>query len=227
MHPWHPRLLPNWSALPCDRRPPLALRLLDADARPVDADPLARSPRLALLEAALLLADEPLPPRKLVAVAGLQDVREARKLVAQLQALYDLEGTAFQVEEVAGGYQLLTRAEFYPWLVRQRSSGGEVKLSPAARETLAIIAYRQPIMRADIEAIRGVQVGDVLGQLMEKNLVRIAGRDDSLGRPLLYGTTKKFLQWLGLKSLDDLPRADELRRPSAGKPPPADDGSPP
>src|SRR5205085_8266984 len=124
------------------------------------------------------------------------------------------EGSAFQVEELAGGFQLLTRPEYYPWLVRQHRTGAELKITPAARETLAIIAYRQPIMRADVEAIRGVQSGDLLRLLMEKGLVRIAGRDDTLGRPVLYGTTKKFLQLMGLKGLSDLPRAAELRRPS-------------
>ena len=100
---------------------------------------------------------------------------------------------------------------------RHRRPVGDLKLTPAARETLAIIAYRQPIMRADVEAIRGVQCGEVLSLLMDKQLVRIAGRDDSLGRPMLYGTTKRFLQWMGLKGLDELPRAAELRRPS-GRP---------
>jgi len=216
-HPLRSCLLPDRAAPPRDRRPPLARRLGEREPRQVNRDPLARSPRLALIEAALLLADEPLPPRKLAQVAGLQDGREARKLVLQLQALYQQEGSAFQVEELAGGFQLLTRAEFYPWLARQRRPGGDLKLTPAARETLAIIAYRQPIMRADIEAIRGVQCGEVVSLLMDRQLVRIAGRDDSLGRPILYGTTKRFLQWMGLKSLDDLPRAAELRRPS-GKP---------
>jgi segregation and condensation protein B len=162
-----------------------------------------------------MLADEPLPARKLAQAAGLADGREARQLVQRLQALYEQEGSSFQVEELAGGYQLLTRPEYYPWLIRYRHSGSELKLSPAARETLAIVAYRQPIMRADIEAIRGVQSGDILRLLMEKGLVRITGRDDSLGRPVLYGTTRKFLQWMGLKSLAELPRAAELHRPGS------------
>ncbi|MBI1913389.1 MAG: SMC-Scp complex subunit ScpB, partial [Planctomycetes bacterium] len=134
--------------------------------------------------------------------------------------------SSFQVEELAGGFQLLTRAEYYPWLARQRRAGSDVKLSPAARETLAIIAYRQPIMRADVEAVRGVQSGDVLRLLMEKGLVRIAGRDDSLGRPVLYGTTKKFLQLMGLRSLRELPRADEFKRPGrpAKETPPDEEG---
>src|SRR5207237_5142591 len=99
----------------------------------------------------------------------------------------------------------------HPWLGRLRRGAAEVRLSPAARETLAVVAYRQPVTRADVEAVRGVQCGEVLRQLMEKGLVRIAGRDDSLGRPVLYGTTKKFLQVFGLKSLRELPHAEQLR----------------
>src|SRR5262249_41114239 len=120
--------------------------------------------------------------------------------------------------ELAGGFQLLTRPEFHPWLVRLRRSGADLRLSGAARETLAIVAYRQPIMRADVEAIRGVQCSEVLRQLMERGLIRIAGRDASLGRPVLYGTTKKFLQVFGLKSLRDLPQADQLIQNSTTKP---------
>src|SRR5262249_38131707 len=147
--------------------------------------------------AALLAADEPLNARRLAAAAGLSDGNEARRLVRRLQSLYDRDGTAFQVQELAGGFQLLTRPEYQPWLVRWRRTGADLRLPPPARETLAIIAYRQPIMRAGIEAIRGVHCGEILRLLMEKGLVRIAGRDDSLGRPVLYGTTRKFLQVFG------------------------------
>lgn len=173
----------------------------------------ARDQRLAEVEAALFAAAEPLSAKRLALAAGLDDLAEARRLVRTLQGLLDKDGSAFQVEELAGGYQLLTRAEFHPWLARLRRSADELRLSPAARETLAIIAYRQPIMRADIEAIRGVQCSELLRLLMEKGLVRIAGRHDSLGRPVLYGTTKKFLQVFGLKSLRDLPQVEELRPP--------------
>ncbi len=175
--------------------------------------PFARPPRVAVLEAVLMAADEPLTARRLAQAAGLKDGTEARQLLRRLQDLYEGEGSAFQVEEVAGGFQLLTRAEFYPWLLRLRKASSELRLTAAARETLAIIAYRQPIVRADVEAIRGVQCAEVLRQLMERNLVRIAGRDDSLGRPVLYGTTRKFLQLLGLRSLRDLPDAEKFRRP--------------
>src|SRR5262249_15704451 len=155
-----------------------------------------------------------LTPRRLASVARLADAAEARRLVRRLQALYRRDGSAFQVDEAAGGYQLLTRPEFHPWLARLRRAYFDLRLSAPARETLAIVAYRQPIMRADVEAIRGVQCSEVLRQLMEKGLVRIAGRDDSLGRPVLYGTTKKFLQLMGLKSLKDLPQAEQLRPPT-------------
>jgi segregation and condensation protein B len=180
---------------------------------PAPQGELARDARLALVEAALLAADEPLTPRRLAAVAGLADAAEARRMVRRLHAFYEQDGSAFQVDEAAGGYQLLTRPEFHPWLARLRRTGNDLRLTAAARETLAIVAYRQPIMRADIEAIRGVQCSEVLRQLMEKGLVRIAGRDHSLGRPVLYGTTRKFLQVFGLKSLKDLPQAEQLRMP--------------
>jgi segregation and condensation protein B len=168
---------------------------------------------VALVEAALLAADEPLSARKLATAAGLADAAEARRLVQQLQALYQADGTAFQVEEIAGGFQLLTRPEFHSWLVRLRQGVTELRLTPAARETLAIVAYRQPITRADVEAVRGVQSSEVLHQLMDKGLVRISGRHESLGRPALYSTTRKFLQVFGFRSLRDLPESQELQPP--------------
>jgi segregation and condensation protein B len=174
----------------------------------------ARQPRVALVEAALLAADEPLTLRRLAAVAGLTDVAEARRIVERLRALYEQDGTAFQIEELAGGFQVLTRPEYHPWLARLRRAGADLRLTPAVRETLAIVAYRQPITRADVEAIRGVQSSDLLNHLMEKGLVRIAGRDESLGRPMLYATTRKFLQVFGLRNLSDLPQAKELVDPA-------------
>jgi segregation and condensation protein B len=197
--------LPQNHRLPSIYRQPI-------ETEEVGSGELARDSRVALVEAALVATDEPLTAKKLATVAGLADAAEARRVVQQLRGLYEREGSAFQVEELAGGFQLLTRPVFHPWLVRLRRGGGEMKISPAARETLAIVAYRQPIARADIEAVRGVQVADVLRQLMEKGLVRIAGRDDSLGRPVLYGTTKKFLQVFGLKSLRDLPSVEGMKR---------------
>jgi segregation and condensation protein B len=209
-----PALAPRAERRPADRPTALAFRIGEQTVR--EAAPkgeLAREPALAWVEAALLAANEPLPPRKLAAVAYLADAAEARRLVRRLQLLYDQGGSAFQVEELAGGFQLLTRAQYHSWLVRLRRGNADIRLSAALRETLAIIAYRQPVVRADVEGVRGVHVGEALRQLMEKGLVRIVGRDGSLGRPVLYGTTKKFLQVFGLKSLRDLPEVAQLRPP--------------
>jgi segregation and condensation protein B len=202
------------AAFPRNHRLPLAYRLSAEGRSASPADELARDAPLALVEAVLLTADEPLTTRKLAQAAGLTDGNEARRLLHRLQELYDRDGAAFQIEEVAGGFQLLTRPEYHPWLLRLRHSGQDLRLSPPARETLAIIAYRQPITRADIETIRGVHCGETLRLLMEKGLVRITGRHNSLGRPVLYGTTRKFLQTFGLRSLKGLPPIGELTLPS-------------
>lgn len=167
------------------------------------------------LEAVLLLAREPLSLRRLAQLATLEDATEARTLLRELAGVYDRRGAAFGVEAVAGGYQLLTRAKLAPWLSAAQGAARDptaARLSPPARETLAVIAYRQPVVRAEIEAIRGVHCGELLRQLMQRDLVRIVGRGEELGRPLLYGTTKRFLQCHGLGGLEDLPDADRLRR---------------
>jgi len=167
---------------------------------------------MARLEAVLLMAEEPLPSRKLAHLANLADGTEARTLLRKLNRLYDQEGCSFYVEEVAGGFQLLSRPKFAPWLRRLVGNGTEVRLSSPALETLAVVAYRQPMLRAEVEAIRGVQCGEILRQLTERDLVRVVGRSDELGRPLLYGTTKRFLQIFGLRNLDQLPQPESLRR---------------
>lgn len=215
--PVNGRRLPDADRWPVkNHRLPAVYRLLAGDgaSEPTAQGELAREPVLAMLEGALLVADEPLTVRRLAAATGVQDGSEVRRLIRKLQGLYDRDGTAFQVEEVAGGFQLFTRPEFHPWLSRLRRTGTDLRLSAATRETLAIVAYRQPIMRADIEGIRGVHCGEILRQLMEKGLIRIAGRDQSLGRPVLYATTKKFLQIFGLRSIRDLPQVEQLRPPS-------------
>lgn len=165
-----------------------------------------------LLEAILILAREPLSARKLANLAGLADPTQARTLARRLNETYDAKGRAFRVEEIAGGMQLLTRPQFGPWLRRLEHTPGEEVLSHALLETLAIVAYRQPTLRAELEAIRGVNCDDVLQQLIQRDLVRICGRTEDLGRPYLYGTTKRFLQLFGLQSLEHLPRATEIRR---------------
>jgi len=195
---------------PANARPPLWYRLI-GDHREQTTDAHARDARLARVEAALFLSDEPLTARKLASAAGLTDTAEARRLLQRLRELYDADATAFQVEEIAGGYQLLTRPAYRPWLQRVLRTGRDVRLTPAALETLAVVAYRQPIPRADVEAIRGVACAELLTHLMEKGYIKIVGRQETLGRPVLYGTTKKFLQAFGLGSLRDLPEYESRR----------------
>jgi segregation and condensation protein B len=170
--------------------------------------PLVRRQRL---EAILLMAREPLGSRKLAQHAQLADGTEARTLIRQLNRLYDETGRAFRIEHVGGGYQMLTRAPFAPWIRRLSHVPPLERLSAPTMETLAVVAYRQPVLRADIEAIRGVNCGEILRQLMDRDLVRIGGRSAELGRPYLYTTTKRFLQLFGLQSLDELPRVFALR----------------
>lgn len=171
--------------------------------------------RVARVEAALWLAGEPLTLRRLARVAGLEGVGEARRLLGELSRRLTARRSALAVIEVAGGVRLMTRPAYAPWLERFAGSAGEktsikgVRLSQAAAETLTIVAYRQPTVRAEVEAIRGVGCGDVLRQLLDNDLLRIVGRSEELGKPLLYGTTGRFLELYGLGSLDDLPGRDE------------------
>jgi len=171
----------------------------------------ADDPRMARVEAVLLLGDEPLNTRKISQLANLADGTEARTLIRRLNERYDRTGTAFRVEEIAGGFQLLTRRKFAGWLRRLVRTHVEARLSAPALETLAVAAYRQPVTRAEIESIRGVACDEMLRQLLERELLKIVGRSDDLGRPFLYGTTKRFLRFFGLRHLDELPRAAELR----------------
>lgn len=204
------------------KRPARGFSTLAAAVAPTRSTWGLRDPRSARLEAVLLLAREPLGPRKLARIASLADGTEARTLVRRLNETYDRVGSAFRVEEVAGGYQLLTRPKFGSWLRRLYPPQIETRLSGPALETLAVVAYRQPAVRAEIESIRGVQCGEMLRLLMERDLVRIMGRSEELGRPYLYGTTRRFLELFGLRDLDELPRAEILRLratpPAAGLP---------
>ena len=167
-----------------------------------------------IIEALLLTAGEPLTVDRLKSLTGIDDAREIRTLVEGLRIEYADTGRAFTIEEVGGGFRILTRPEFAPWLEKLRRRDAEAKLSPAALETLAIVAYRQPVLRAEIEKIRGVDVGAVLRTVAERGLVKAVGRAEEPGNPLLYGTTKRFLSVFGLKNLKELPRLAELKEPS-------------
>ncbi len=166
----------------------------------------------SVIEAILFATDEPLTEGKLAAIVETT-AKQVRESVESLNARYEANHNAFRIEQIAGGYQMLTLNVYNNWLKKMLHARSDTKLSPAAMETLAIIAYKQPIIRADIEAIRGVAVGEVIRSLMYKGLVKIVGRAEILGRPMLYGTTKKFLEVFGLNSLKDLPKAEELKNP--------------
>ena len=193
---------------PSNARNQLPLSIKSPDTQDsADAHP----DQLAHLEAVLFLSSQPLPSRKLAQLSHLADGTAARTMVGELNTLYENTGRSFRVEEVAGGYQLRTQKIFAPWIRKIVSVPLEIRMSGPAMETLAVVAYRQPVMRTDIEKVRGVQCGEILRQLMERGMVRISGRADELGRPFLYGTTRNFLEVFGLRSLDELPRASMLR----------------
>ncbi|MGH7570937.1 MAG: SMC-Scp complex subunit ScpB [Gemmatimonadota bacterium] len=176
---------------------------------------LAPSTR-AIVEALLFAADEPLPARRLASILEEATPATIDDIVAELNADYLREGRAFRISAIGGGYRLLTRPEYALWIkLLQRSS--RPRLSQAALETLSIVAYRQPVARTELEAIRGVNVDGVLKTLVERDLVRITGRAEGLGRPLLYATTEHFLEYFGLPDLDALPRPEEVELPPASE----------
>jgi segregation and condensation protein B len=163
---------------------------------------------LSALEALLMSTHHPLTAGRLAELLDLESTKPIRKAVKALNAQYEATARSFRVNQVAGGFQLLTLPEFGDYLKKLHQKEGDAKLTKAALETLAIIAYKQPTLRADVEAIRGVACGETIRSLMEKHLVKIAGRAEEPGRPILYGTTKRFLELFGLNSLKDLPQPD-------------------
>ncbi len=187
----------------------------DQDAAPeTDADQ-ASLVNPSILEALLFSTHHPLTAARLAELMDLPSTKFIRKAVKTLNEQYASASRAFRIEQVAGGYQMLTLPEFGDYLKKLHQREADAKLTKAALETLAIIAYKQPILRADIEAIRGVASGETIRSLMEKHLVKIAGRAEEPGRPILYGTTKRFLELFGLNSLKDLPQSEPS--PAANK----------
>jgi segregation and condensation protein B len=174
-----------------------------------------RSEELARLEAALFLAREPLPLRRLAKLAGLPDGTRARTLLRELRGLQEASGSAIRVEPIAGGFQLLTRAEFGPWIRRLQDHPAAARLSAAGLETLAIVAYRQPVTRAEVESRRGVGSEEMLRQLLERDLVAVGGRAEELGRPHVYVTTRRFLAVFGLSRVEDLPPIESFSAPGS------------
>ncbi|MBI4637830.1 MAG: SMC-Scp complex subunit ScpB [Candidatus Rokubacteria bacterium] len=170
-----------------------------------------------VLEALLFASDTPLEPDRIREVLDLADLETARALVGELRARYDGVERGLTVTEVGGGYRMVTRPEMAPWLVRLARARTRVRLSRPALETLAIVAYRQPVSRPEVDAVRGVGSEGVLENLLERRLIRIAGRKEAPGRPFLYETTREFLVAFGLRDLSDLPKAEgDLGAAAAG-----------
>jgi segregation and condensation protein B len=168
------------------------------------------TPLAKLLEAALFAASRPLALDALSALDPDASLAAVAAALDELREHYDVDGHGVEVVEQGGGWQILTRAEYAEAIERAQVALRPQRLSAASLETLAIIAYRQPIGRAEVEEIRGVSVGSVLKSLHERGLIDIVGRSEGIGRPLLYGTTPQFLEQFGLRHLEELPRADEL-----------------
>lgn len=163
-----------------------------------------------IVEAVLFAADAPLTADEIARADESLDEDQVEQAIRFLRAEYDDAQRSFQIAEIAEGYQILTRAEFAPYLERFDNVPRSSRVSGPALETLAIIAYRQPIGRIEIEYVRGVGSAGVLKTLQDRELVDVVGRAETLGRPVLYGTTPKFLEHFGFKSLEDLPRPEEL-----------------
>ena len=168
------------------------------------------TPLAKLLEAALFASARPIPVEELATLDAEASPAAIAAALDELREHYDVDGHGVELAEIGGGWQILTRAEYTEAIERAQLAARPQRLSAAALETLAIIAYRQPIGRAEIEEIRGVAVGGVLKSLHERGLIDVTGRSEGLGRPLLYGTTPLFLEHFALRHLEELPRADEL-----------------
>jgi len=183
-----------------------------------------------IIEALLFSAERPLSPKEIRTIFAeaidednpgmtepFRNVREAQIVAAldELKAECELQQRSYQLVEIAGGWRLVTRAEYAPWLKKLLDEARPHRLSPPSLETLAIIALRQPISRADIAAIRGVEVDGVIKTLLERDMITIVGKSEAPGRPMLYGTTQKFLEHFGLRDIDDMPKAAELRLQAA------------
>ncbi len=178
------------------------------------ASPVAPDQVVGAVEAVLLSSDRPMSLGKIVQALALDAdpaaATSVRNAIEALNKHYDESGRAFRIEQVAGGFRAMARPEFGGVLASLHGMKEQQSLSRAALETLAIIAYRQPITRADLEAIRGVACGEVLRSILEKRLIDIVGRAEELGRPMLYGTTRRFLESFGLASIKDLPNHQDF-----------------
>ncbi len=163
-----------------------------------------------IIEAMLFVSDKPLFVNEIKGV--LEDItpNEIKDIISELAKEYEDSQRAFRIKDIAGGFQIITDPVLAPWLKKLYKTSGVDRLRGPSLETLAIVAYKQPVSKPEIEAIRGVNVDGVLKTLTEKNLIKIVGRKETVGRPILYGTTSEFLQYFGLNSVEELPKLEEF-----------------
>jgi segregation and condensation protein B len=192
--------------------PGMALRLADdgpGETAPAPVEPPVSTELKAIIEALVFASPEPLPPKALFRLLDSEPREEVERALASLKADYRPE-RGLQMVEIAGGLQIVTRTDLHEWVRRLFHERKTTKLSVQALETLAVVAYRQPVTAAEIAEIRGVNTAGVLGTLMERKLVKIAGRKPVVGRPFLYATTREFLMRFGLNDLSDLPKVEDM-----------------
>ena len=182
----------------------------DADDNDGSSRDVAPLKARAIIEALLITASEPVTPGRLTNLLSGYNGRDIREAVNALNAQYEDAGHGILVVEIAGGYQLASHQEYGPWLRKYHKTSNQVRLSQAGLEALAIVAFKQPVTRIEIDSIRGVNSGGVLHTLLEVNMVRIVGRSEGIGKPMLFGTTREFLIHFGLKGLSELPKPKEL-----------------
>jgi len=164
----------------------------------------------SVIEALLFASEKPLTMEQVKGVLDNLDTVEIRKVLEELKQEFEQSNRGIRIIEIAGGFQMITASDFAPFLKKLFKERRVERLSKPALETLAIIAYKQPVTKLEIESIRNVMVDGVIKNLLDKSLVRIAGRKKAPGRPYVFGTTKQFLEYFGLKSLEDLPKMEEF-----------------
>lgn len=200
--------------VPLSAIPGMAMHLADEGpgepaAAPVPAGPPVPTALKAIIEALVFASPEPLTPKTLFKLLDSEPREEVERALVSLRAEYRLE-RGLQIVEIAGGLQIVTRTDLHEWVRRLFHERKSTKLSVQALETLAVVAYRQPVTAAEISEIRGVNTSGVLGTLIERRLVKIAGRKPVVGRPFLYATTREFLMRFGLNDLNDLPNVEDM-----------------
>ena len=173
---------------------------------------MERSEAKSIIEAVIFAADVPVSAAQLARTLEVLDQPVIVQLIGELQQEYDSAGRGFQIIEIANGYQMRTRDKYAPWIKSFYTTEISSRLSMSALEALAIVAYRQPVTRAEIEQVRGVNSDSVIRTLLERNLIKVEGRKQAPGKPMIYGTTDEFLMHFGLKDLSELPSIDEIER---------------